>query len=81
LGLPDAVVAAAEAALPSGSAELAEALRRLEAERADLRAQAAAALERERLAAQREREGAAALEHTAPEWRPSAATCASRALN
>ena len=36
LGLPAEIVAAAEAALPAGSAELAEALRRLEEERVRL---------------------------------------------
>ncbi len=49
LGLPAAIVDSAEAALPAGSAELAEALRRLEAERARLHER------NERLAA-RERE-------------------------
>jgi DNA mismatch repair protein MutS2 len=39
LGLPEEVVAAAEAALPAGSAELAEALQRLEQERSQVRTQ------------------------------------------
>ncbi len=39
IGLPEAIVAAAEAALPAGSAELAEALKRLEQERAQVKEQ------------------------------------------
>ena len=60
LGLPPAIVAAAEAALPAGSAELAEALRRLEQERERLHAQTERLREHERALADRERETAAA---------------------
>ena len=60
LGLPEEVVAAAEAALPAGSAELAEALQRLEAERAQLKTQSANLSDRERSLADREREAVAA---------------------
>jgi DNA mismatch repair protein MutS2 len=47
LGLPDEIVRAAENALPAGSAELAEALNRLEDERANLRGQFARLRQRE----------------------------------
>jgi DNA mismatch repair protein MutS2 len=56
LGLPAEIVDAAEAALPAGSAELAEALRRLEEERTQIRMQAEALHERERGLAERERD-------------------------
>lgn len=62
IGLPDAIVAAAEAALPAGSAELAEALRRLEQERAGVKEQAAELSTREHALVMREREAAAAAE-------------------
>src|SRR5579863_841546 len=57
LGLPPEIVAAAEAALPAGSAELAEALNRLEAERARLKVQLERLREHENLLIEREREG------------------------
>jgi DNA mismatch repair protein MutS2 len=56
LGLPDEIVSAAEAALPSGSAQLADALNRLEEERARLKAQIERLRERETAIAGRERE-------------------------
>lgn len=62
LGLPARIVDAAEAALPAGAAELAEALRRLEEERTRLRAQADRMAELERELAERERETRAAAE-------------------
>jgi DNA mismatch repair protein MutS2 len=62
LGLPPAIVAAAEAALPTGTAELAEALRRLEEERERLHTHTERLRERERALAERERETAAAAE-------------------
>jgi DNA mismatch repair protein MutS2 len=62
LGLPPEIVAAAEAALPAGSAELAEALRRLEEERARLHTHTERLRERERALAERERETAEAAE-------------------
>jgi len=62
LGLPLEIVAAAEAALPAGSAELAEALRRLEHERERLQTHTERLRERERALADRERETAAAAE-------------------
>ncbi len=62
LGLPARIVDAAEAALPAGAAELAEALRRLEEERTRLRAQADRMAELERELAEREREARAAAE-------------------
>src|ERR1700733_13613868 len=62
LGLPPEIVAAAEAALPAGSAELAEALRRLEEERARLHTHTERLRERERALAEREHETAEAAE-------------------
>ncbi|HTT76035.1 MAG TPA: Smr/MutS family protein, partial [Candidatus Binataceae bacterium] len=56
LGLPPQIVDAAEAALPAGSAELAEALRRLEEERTQIRMQADGLRQREVILAERERE-------------------------
>jgi DNA mismatch repair protein MutS2 len=56
LGLPGEIVSAAEATLPAGSAELAQALNRLEAERARIRAQADRLHEREEELDERERE-------------------------
>ena len=56
LGLPAQIVDAAEAALPAGSAELAEALRRLEEERTQIRMQAEGLHRREQTLAMRERE-------------------------
>ncbi len=56
LGLPPEIVAAAEAALPAGSAELAEALRRLEEERLRLHTHTERLRERERALADRERD-------------------------
>lgn len=61
LGLPNAIVAIAEAALPSGSAELAEALRRLEEERAQVNEHGLRLDQRERELADRERESEASL--------------------
>ncbi len=61
LGLPDEIVAMAEAALPAGSIELAEALRRLEEERRRAREAADDLTARERALAAREREAEAAL--------------------
>jgi len=58
LGLPSEIVAAAEAALPGGSAELAEALRRLEEERLRLHTHTERLRERELTLAEREREAA-----------------------
>jgi DNA mismatch repair protein MutS2 len=55
LGLPAEIVAAAEAALPAGSAELTEALKRLEGERARLAAQTESLGEREIELAQSQR--------------------------
>ncbi|HEX3409570.1 MAG TPA: Smr/MutS family protein [Candidatus Binataceae bacterium] len=62
LGLPVEIVSAAEAALPAGTAELGEALRRLEEERARLQAQTERLGEREQAAADRERDTAEAAE-------------------
>jgi DNA mismatch repair protein MutS2 len=62
LGLPEVIVAAAEAVLPAGASELAEALRRLEEERERLRAQLDRLREREHQLAEREREAAATIE-------------------
>ena len=56
LGLPGEIVAAAEAVLPAGSAELAEALNRLEDERARLKTQTERLHEQEIALADRERE-------------------------
>jgi DNA mismatch repair protein MutS2 len=56
LGLPEEIIAAAEAVLPAGSAELAEALNRLEDERARLRVQTERLHEQEIALAKRERE-------------------------
>ncbi|HEY6419151.1 MAG TPA: endonuclease MutS2 [Candidatus Binataceae bacterium] len=47
LGLPEEIIRAAEAAMGSGSVELAQALKRLEAERANLNAEAGRLIERE----------------------------------
>ncbi|MGO9268588.1 MAG: endonuclease MutS2 [Candidatus Binataceae bacterium] len=60
IGLPEAIVAAAEAALPAGSAELAEALKRLEQERAQVKEQLERLDAREVALAAEEREAAAA---------------------
>jgi len=60
IGLPEAIVAAAEAALPAGSAELAEALKRLEQERAQVEEQLEQLGAREHALAAQEREAAAA---------------------
>jgi DNA mismatch repair protein MutS2 len=60
IGLPEAIVAAAEAALPAGSAELAEALKRLEQERAQVREQLERLDARALALAADEREAAAA---------------------
>ena len=62
LGLPEEIVAAAEAVLPAGSAELTEALNRLEEERAHLKAQAERLHEQEIAVAEKEREVVAAAE-------------------
>ena len=62
LGLPPAIVAAAEAALPAGSAELAEALRRLEQERLRLHTLTERLRERELALEERGREAATAAE-------------------
>ncbi len=62
LGLPTEIVTAAESALPAGSAELAEALRRLEEERARLHAHTERLREREQALVEHEREAAAAAE-------------------
>ena len=62
LGLPDAIVAAAEAVLPAGTAELAEALNRLEEERVGLKAQTDRLHEHEIALAEHEREALAAAE-------------------
>jgi len=62
LGLPPEIVAAAEAALPAGSADLAEALRRLEEERTRLHTHTERLRERELALAERERETAEAAE-------------------
>ncbi len=64
LGLPDAIVSAAEAALPAGTAELTEALNRLEEERARLKAQTDRLHEHESAVAAREREALAAADRT-----------------
>ncbi len=56
LGLPEEIVARAQAVLPAGSAELAEALNRLESEREQFRAQREHLREQELALAQRERE-------------------------
>jgi DNA mismatch repair protein MutS2 len=61
IGLPDAIVAAAEAALPAGSAELAEALNRLEQERAQLKDQSERLSAHERALEERQREADAAV--------------------
>jgi DNA mismatch repair protein MutS2 len=61
IGLPDPIVAAAEAALPAGSAELAEALNRLEKERAQLKDQSERLSAHERVLEERQREADAAL--------------------
>lgn len=62
LGLPDEIAAAAEAVLPAGTAELAEALNRLEEERARLKAQIDRLRDREIALAEHEREALAAAE-------------------
>jgi DNA mismatch repair protein MutS2 len=62
LGLPGEIVSAAEATLPAGSAELAQALNRLEAERARMRAQADRLHQREDELEEREREMAQSAE-------------------
>jgi len=62
LGLPEVIVAAAEAVLPAGASELAEALRRLEEERERLRAQLDRLRERDHQLAEREQEAAATIE-------------------
>lgn len=62
LGLPDEIVAAAEAVLPAGTAELSEALNRLEAERARLDDQTARLHGQEIALAEHEREALAAAE-------------------
>src|SRR5216683_37073 len=62
LGLPEEIVAAAEAVLPTGTAELAEALNRIEEERARLKAQTERLHEQEVAVAEREREALAAAE-------------------
>jgi DNA mismatch repair protein MutS2 len=62
LGLPAEIVAAAEAALPAGSAELAIALRRLEEERERLHTHTERLREREQTLAEHEREAAEAAE-------------------
>jgi DNA mismatch repair protein MutS2 len=62
LGLPPEIVAAAEAALPAGSAELATALRRLEEERERLRIHTERMRERELTLAEHEREAVTAAE-------------------
>jgi DNA mismatch repair protein MutS2 len=62
LGLPNEIVAAAEAVLPAGTAELSEALNRLEAERARLEAQTARLHRQEIALAEHEREALAAAE-------------------
>jgi DNA mismatch repair protein MutS2 len=64
LGLPDVIVGAAEAALPAGTAELAEALSRLEQERIRLQAQTDRLHEQEIAMAAREREALAAADRT-----------------
>jgi DNA mismatch repair protein MutS2 len=55
LGLPEEIVARAEAVLPAGSAELAEALNRLESEREQFRAQREQLQQQETALAERER--------------------------
>jgi len=62
LGLPDEIVAAAEAVLPAGTAELSEALNRLEAERARLDGQTARLHGQEIALAEHQREALAAAE-------------------
>jgi DNA mismatch repair protein MutS2 len=62
LGLPPEIVAAAEAALPAGSAELATALRRLEEERERLHTHTERLRDREQALAEHEREAAEAAE-------------------
>ncbi|MGD0290535.1 MAG: Smr/MutS family protein [Candidatus Binataceae bacterium] len=62
LELPPEIVAAAEAALPAGTAELAEALRRLEEERLRLHNHTERLRERERALTDRERDTAEAAE-------------------
>ncbi len=56
LGLPPEIVNAAEAVLPTGSTELAEALERLEQERAGLKEQMERLIDRERVLLERESE-------------------------
>lgn len=62
LGLPAEIVSAAETVLPAGSTELAEALERLEQERAGLKEQTARLSEQERALGERERETVRAAE-------------------
>jgi DNA mismatch repair protein MutS2 len=62
LGLPMEIVAAAEAAMPAGSAELAQALQRLEEERTRLHMHTERLRERELALAERERDTAEAAE-------------------
>jgi DNA mismatch repair protein MutS2 len=62
LGLPEEIVASAEAFLPAGSAELADALNRLEAERARLEEQTDRLREQQIAMAEREREAVGAAE-------------------
>ena len=64
LGLPEEVVGAAEAALPAGSAELADALQRLEQERASLKEQSEKLDEQERMMRERDRAATTAIERT-----------------
>ncbi|HLW69797.1 MAG TPA: Smr/MutS family protein [Candidatus Binataceae bacterium] len=62
LGFPEAIVAAAEAAMPAGSTELAETLRRLETERIDLKLRSDALAAREAHLTDRERAAEATIE-------------------
>jgi DNA mismatch repair protein MutS2 len=62
LGLPGEIVSAAETALPAGSTELAEALERLEQERASLKEQIERLGEQEHAARERERAAVSAAE-------------------
>jgi DNA mismatch repair protein MutS2 len=64
LGLPEEIVAAAQQVLPAGSAELAEALNRLEEESARLRVQTERLHEHEIELAERQREALGAAERT-----------------
>ena len=64
IGLPPEIVAAAEAALPAGTAELSEALRRLEVERARLQTYTERLSAREQALADRERDTVAAAERS-----------------